>query len=296
VFQEDQIYRIDHFLGKEATQDIHVLRFANGLFCSAWDRHHIARVEIDVPETLDVSTRADFYEHTGAILDMIVTHLFQLAADVAMEPPASIDPGHIAEAREQVIGCFRPLTWEDAVVGQYQGYRELPGIPADSRTETFAAVRLWVDNDRWQGVPFLLRTGKCMAESRQRVSIVFQEPPTGFGTPPPAGNVITFELSSAGEIELSLVAKRPGPELTLGAANARLPLGEAFHTPALPAYARLIHDVLLGDRSLFTRPDGLAQVWTVAGALLESKPEPIPYPPGSWGPDAWPAGAPAMLK
>jgi len=103
-------------------------------------------------------------------------------------------------------------------------------------------------------------------------------------------------LSSAGEIDLSLVAKRPGPELTLGAASVRLPLGEAFHTPALPAYARLIHDVLLGDRSLFTRPDGLAHVWNVAGALLEDKPEPIPYPPGSWGPDAWPAGAPAMLK
>jgi glucose-6-phosphate 1-dehydrogenase len=296
VFGEEQIYRIDHFLGKEATQDIHVLRFANGLFSSAWDRHHIERVEIDVPETLDVATRADFYEHTGAILDMVVTHLFQVAADVAMEPPASIDPAHVAEAREAVIGCFRPLTWNDAVVGQYQGYRDLEGVPDDSRTETFAMVRLWIDNDRWRGVPFLLRTGKCLAESRHRVSVIFKEPRTGFGTPPAAGNVITFELSSAGEIELSLVAKRPGPELTLGAASARLPLGEAFHTPALPAYARLIHDVLLGDRSLFTRPDGLAHVWDVAGALLEDKPEPIPYPPGSWGPDAWPAGAPAMLK
>ena len=296
VFHEDQIYRIDHFLGKEATQDIHVLRFANGLFSGAWDRNHIQRVEIDVPETLDVANRSDFYEHTGAILDMIVTHLFQLAADVAMEPPASIDPAHVGVAREQAIGCFRPLTWDDVVVGQYQGYRDLPHVAADSRTETFAAVRLWIDNDRWRGVPFLLRTGKCLAVSRQRVSVVFQEPPTGFGAPPAAGNVISFELSSAGEIDLSVVAKLPGPELELCAANARLPLGQAFHTPALPAYARLIHDVLLGDRSLFTRPDGLAQVWRVAAALLENKPEPIPYPPGSWGPDAWPAGARAMLK
>jgi glucose-6-phosphate 1-dehydrogenase len=296
VFSEEQIYRIDHFLGKEATQDIYVLRFANGLFRSAWDRHHIERVEIDVPETLDVATRADFYEHTGAILDMIVTHLFQVAADVAMEPPASIDPEHLAEARQEVIGCYRPLTWDDAVVGQYQGYRDLERVPPDSRTETFAVVRLWIDNDRWQGVPFLLRTGKCMAKSRQRVSIIFQEPLTGFGAAPAAGNVITFELSSAGEIDLSVVAKRPGPELTLGAANARLPLGRAFHTPSLSAYARLIHDVLMGDRSLFTRPDGLAHVWEVAGALLEDKPEPLPYRPGSWGPDAWPAGAPAMLK
>jgi glucose-6-phosphate 1-dehydrogenase len=295
VFDERQIYRIDHFLGKEAAQDIHVLRFANGLFASAWDRHHIDRVEIDVPETLDVGMRADFYEHTGAILDMIVTHLFQLAAEVAMEPPESIDPEHIAQAREEVIGSFRPLTWDDVVVGQYEGYRQLEGVAPDSRTETFAALRLWIDNDRWRGVPFLLRTGKCLAVSRQRVSVVFREPPTGFGDPPEGGNVITFELSGPGEIDLTMVAKQPGPELTLAAARARLPLGEAFHTPALPAYARLIHDVLLGDRSLFTRPDGLAHVWTVAAALLADKPEPRPYPKGSWGPDAWPAGAPAML-
>jgi glucose-6-phosphate 1-dehydrogenase len=296
VFAEPQIYRIDHFLGKEAAQDIHVLRFANGLFASAWDRHHIERVEIDVPETLDVGMRADFYEHTGAILDMVVTHLFQLAAEVAMEPPASVDAEHIARARQDVIGCFRPLTWDDVVVGQYEGYRGTEGVPPDSRTETFAALRLWVDNERWRGVPFLLRTGKCLAVSRQRVSVIFQEPATGFGAPPEGGNVITFELSGPGEIDLTMVAKQPGPELTLGTVSARLPLGEAFHTPALPAYARLIHDVLLGDRSLFTRPDGLAHVWTVAAALLTEKPDPRPYPKGSWGPDAWPAGAPTMLK
>jgi glucose-6-phosphate 1-dehydrogenase len=296
VFRENQIYRIDHFLGKEATQDIHVLRFANGLFTGAWDRNHIERVEIDVPETLDVGTRANFYEHTGAILDMIVTHLFQVAADVAMEPPRSIDPQHLAEARERVIGNFRPLTWNDAVIGQYEGYRDIPGIPADSRTETFVALQLWIDDNRWRGVPFLLRTGKCLAVSRQRVNVVFKEPPTGLGQAPEAGNVLTFDLADNGAIDLSLVAKRPGPELTLGSATVRLPLGRAFHTPALPAYSRLIHDVLMGDRSLFTRPDGLAHVWVVADGLLKNKPEPIPYPRGSWGPDAWPAGAPAMLK
>jgi glucose-6-phosphate 1-dehydrogenase len=296
VFNEQQVFRIDHFLGKEATQDIHVLRFGNGLFASAWDRLHIERVEIDVPETLDVGTRADFYEHTGAILDMIVTHLFQVAAEVAMEPPRSVHPGHIAEARERVIGCFRPLTWDDAVIGQYQGYRDIKGVPADSRTETFVALRLWIDNDRWRGVPFLLRTGKCLAVSRQRVSIVFKEPPTTFRDTPAEGNVVTFDLAGGGEIDLSFVAKRPGPESTLAVAHIGLPLGKAFHTPSLPAYSRLIHDVLMGDRSLFTRPDGLAHTWIVAGALLENKPEPIPYPRGSWGPDAWPAGAPPMLK
>jgi glucose-6-phosphate 1-dehydrogenase len=286
VFSEEQIYRIDHFLGKEATQDIHVLRFANGLFCNAWDRHQIESVQIDVPETLDVGMRADFYEHTGAILDMIVTHLFQLAAEVAMEPPAVLDADHLAAAREAVIGDFRPLGWDDVVVGQYEGYRDIDGVPDDSRTETFVAARLWIDNDRWRDVPFLLRTGKTMAESHQRVSIVFRQPETGLGSAPALGNVVSFELSGDGEIRLRLITKQPGPDLNLGVADTVLPLGKAFHTPSLPAYSRLIHDVMIGDRSLFTRPDGLAHVWDVAGALLEDKPEPMPYARGSWGPEA----------
>ncbi len=283
TFSEEQIYRIDHFLGKEATQDIHVLRFANGLFAGAWNREHIASVQIDVPETLDVAQRADFYDHTGAILDMIVTHLFQLAAEVAMDTPAKLDPESIGRAREEVIGCFRPLTWSDVVVGQYEGYRDLPAVHADSRTETFAAVRLWVDNERWDGVPFLLRTGKELAQSHQRVSVVFKEPSDNCGLPA-AGNNLSLELSGEGEIDLSLVAKVPGPTLQLAPASAPIPLGTAYHTQSLPAYSRLIHDVLVGDRSLFTRPDGLAHVWKVASAVLENKPEPVVYPRGSWGP------------
>lgn len=285
VFQEDQIYRIDHFLGKEATQSIHVVRFANGLFSGAWDRHHVESVQIDVPETLDVGMRAGFYDATGAILDMLVTHLFQLAGEVSMETPPSLDAEHIAKAREQVIGSFRSLGWEDVVVGQYDGYLDIEGVPADSRTETFVAARLWVDNDRWEGVPFLLRTGKCLAQSHQRVTVRFKEPATSLQGLPGGCNMLGFELSGDGEIDLSLVTKKPGASDDLAAGSARLPLGEAFHTPGLPAYARLIHDVLLGDRSLFTRPDGLHHVWEVAGSLLEDKPEPIRYPRGSWGPE-----------
>lgn len=284
VFREEQVYRIDHFLGKEATQSIHSVRFGNGLFAGAWDRHHVESVQIDVPETLDVGMRATFYDATGAILDMLVTHLFQLAGEVAMETPESLDPEHIAKAREEVIGCFRPLTWDDVVVGQYEGYGDLDDVADGSRTETFVAARLFVDNERWEGVPFLLRTGKCLAESHQRVSVRFREPsrtPPGL---PCGGNTLSFELSGDGEIDLTLVAKKPGPTEELATGAARLPLGQAFHTPALPAYSRLIHDVLIGDRSLFTRPDGLRHVWEVAGALLEDKPEPVRYPKGSWGP------------
>ena len=285
TFEESQIYRIDHFLGKEATQDVHVVRFGNGLFAGTWDASHIDNVQIDVPETLDVAGRANFYEATGAILDMLVTHLFQLTAEVAMEPPHCLEPECLAEAREKVIGCFRPLTPDDVVVGQYQGYRAIDSVPDDSRTETFVAAKVWVDNDRWKGVPFLLRTGKCLTESHQRVSVVFKDPVPGLAGQPTAASVLGFELSGDGRITLTLVVKEPGPALTLSAATIALPLGTGFHTPSLPAYSRLLHDVLIGDRSLFTRPDGLEHVWKVADEILHDKPEPIIYPRGSWGPD-----------
>jgi glucose-6-phosphate 1-dehydrogenase len=284
TFEETQIYRIDHFLGKEATQDIHVLRFANGLFAGAWDRTHIESVEIDVPETLDVAMRASFYESTGAILDMLVTHLMQLAAEVAMDPPHCLEAECLAQEREKVIGCFRPLTHADVVVGQYEGYRETEGVASDSRTETFVAARMWVDNERWDGVPFLLRTGKCLAESHQRVSVIFREPVPGLPGQPTGQSVLGFELSGDGQIQISLVVKEPGVTESLGSSTLTIPLGQGFHTPSLPAYSRLLHDVLIGDRSLFTRPDGLAHVWKVANGILQDKPEPRTYPRKSWGP------------
>ena len=283
-FEESQIYRIDHFLGKEATQNIHVLRFANGLFAGAWDSSHIESVQIDVPETLDVAMRADFYDATGAILDMLVTHLFQIAGELAMQPPHCLEPDCMAEAREAVIGCFRPLSASDVVVGQYDGYRGKAGVPVDSRTETYVAARMWVDDERWRGVPFLLRTGKCLVESRQRVSVVFKDAVPGLPGQPGGGSILGFELSGDGQIELGLVIKEPGPEMTLGVGTTTLPLGSASNGPPLPAYSLLLHDVLIGDRSLFTRPDGLEHVWMVADGILRNKPEPIPYARGSWGP------------
>ena len=286
VFQEPQIYRIDHFLGKEATQNIHVLRFANGLFAGAWDSSHIDSVQIDVPETLDVAMRAGFYDATGAILDMLVTHLFQIAGELAMEPPHCLEPDCLAEARESVIGCFRPLNASDVVVGQYEGYRATRGVPVDSRTETYVAARMWIDNERWGGVPFLLRTGKCLVESRQTVSVVFKDAAPGLPGQPAGGSILGFELSGDGEIDLGLVIKQPGPEMSLGVGRTKLPLGSAGNGPSLPAYSLLLLDVMKGDRSLFTRPDGLEHVWTVADRIVKNKPEPVPYARSSWGPPA----------
>jgi glucose-6-phosphate 1-dehydrogenase len=285
VLDEQQVYRIDHFLGKEATQDLHLLRFANGLFASSWDRDHIESVQIDVPETLDISDRAQFYDATGAVLDMLVTHLFQVAAEVAMEPPATLGPLDLQAAREEVIGRFRPLDPAEVVLGQFDGYRDVPGIDPHSDRDTFVAARLWIDNDRWRGVPFYLRTGKRLATSAQRVSLILRDPQGPLaGQLPSAANVLCFSLAGDGAIDLSLVVKKPGPALNLDVAHAGISLTSLPGADPLPPYVRLIHDVLLGDRSLFTRPDGLAAVWNVAQPLLSAPPQVRPYAPGSWGP------------
>jgi glucose-6-phosphate 1-dehydrogenase len=285
VLDEQQVYRIDHFLGKEATQDLHLLRFANGSSAAYWNREHVESVQIDVPETLGIEDRAQFYDATGAVLDMLVTHLFQVAAEVAMEPPVSLGPADLQDAREKVIGCFRPLDPAEVVLGQFDGYREVPGVDPQSSRDTFVAARLWVDNPRWDGVPFYLRTGKRMAASAQRVSLILREPAGPLdGRLPPYANVLCFSMAGDGEIDLSLVAKRPGPALELDVAHASIPLASLHGADPLPPYVRLIHDVLLGDRSLFTRPDGLAAVWDTAQPLLSAPPAVSTYPPGSWGP------------
>jgi glucose-6-phosphate 1-dehydrogenase len=285
VLDEQQVYRIDHFLGKEATQDLHVLRFANESSAAFWNRRHVESVQIDVPETLDVSDRAQFYDATGAVLDMLVTHLFQVAAEVAMEPPATLGSLDLQAARETVIRCFRPLDPAEVVLGQFTGYRDIPGVDPRSTRDTFVAARLWIDTDRWRGVPFYLRTGKRMAATAQRVSLILREPAGPLaGRLPHGGNILSFSLAGDGEIDLSLVAKKPGPALDLDVAHAAIPLSGLSGAQPLPAYVRLIHDVLLGDRSLFTRPDGLASVWQVAEPLLSRPPQVSFYPPGSWGP------------
>ena len=285
VLDEQQVYRIDHFLGKEATQDLHVLRFANTSSAAYWNREHIESVQIDVPETLGIDDRAQFYDATGAILDMLVTHLFQVTAEVAMEPPASLDAQDLQAARNKVLSCFRPLDPQEVVLGQFDGYREVPGVDPHSIRDTFVAARLWIDNARWRHVPFYLRTGKRLAASKQRVSLILREPAGPLaGQVPRAGNVLSFSLAGDGEIDLLFVVKKPGPALDLDVARGAIPLASLHGADPLPPYVRLIHDVLLGDRSLFTRPDGLAVVWQVAEPLLSTPPPVRGYQPGSWGP------------
>jgi glucose-6-phosphate 1-dehydrogenase len=286
VLEEDQVFRIDHFLGKEGTQDLHVLRFANGLFEHIWDREHVRQVQIDVPETLDVSQRADFYDATGATLDMLVTHLFQVAAEVAMEPPASLSPKDLQEARESVLAAFRPLPPEDVVLGQFEGYTDIEGVADDSQTDTFVAAKLMVDTDRWRGVPFLLRTGKKLAASQQRVSLLLRKPDGPVPQVPGYGNVVSLSLSGAGSLDLQLIAKEPGPDLSLTEARTSLNLADIPGGNPLPPYVSLIHDVITGDRSLFTSSAGLASAWAAVQPLVDDRPSVQPYAAGSWGPVA----------
>jgi glucose-6-phosphate 1-dehydrogenase len=284
VLDESQIYRIDHFLGKEATQELHMLRFANQAVAALWSAEHVESVQIDVPETLGIDNRAEFYDATGAVLDMLVTHLFQVAAEVAMEPPASLAAADLQAAREKVIRSFRPLDPAEVVLGQFAGYRDVEGVGEKSATDTYVAAKLWIDTPRWKGVPFLLRTGKRMAAGEQRVSLVLKTPPGPLPKLPAQSNVLSFSLAGDGEIGLSLLAKKPGATLEVEPATIRLPLAELPDADPLPPYVRLIHDVLTGDRSLFTRPDGLSAAWKAITPLLADRPKPIRYEQGSWGP------------
>jgi glucose-6-phosphate 1-dehydrogenase len=287
VLDEQQVFRIDHFLGKEGSQDLHALRFGNGLFERVWNSEHVRAIQIDVPEELDIADRASFYDETGAMLDMVVTHLFQLAAEIAMEPPASMSAGDLQSARESVIGAFRPLDKSDVVLGQFDGYHDTEGVAEDSKQDTFAAVRLWVDTPRWRGVPFLLRTGKQLARSEQRVSLVFRDAGGPLsGELPPHGNVLSISLAGSGSIALRMVVKEPGPHFSLSRTTSAVELAAIDGADPLPPYVRLISDAVAGDRTLFTRPDGLSHAWDTITPVLEDPPEVQSYARGSWGPEA----------
>ncbi|HEV2858915.1 MAG TPA: glucose-6-phosphate dehydrogenase [Solirubrobacterales bacterium] len=293
VFEEHCIFRIDHYLGREAVQNLLALRFANGMFEPVWNRNHIDHVQIDVPETLSIEMRGSFYEGTGAFRDMIVTHLFQVLGFVAMEPPISLEAKALGVEREKVFGSMPRLRPEDVVRGQYEGYREEDGVAADSDTETFVAVKAFVDNWRWEGVPFYLRSGKRLAESRHLLTVAFKQPPRrmfpldcdqiaeSFGH-----DHLTFELGDPGSISASFLAKVPGPQIQLGEAHMRFSYADTFGGTgqALDPYERLIHDVMVGDRTLFSSSEAIERLWEVSEQLLESPPQALPYEPGSWGP------------
>jgi glucose-6-phosphate 1-dehydrogenase len=287
---DDQVYRIDHFLGKETVQNILALRFANGMFEPVWNRSHIDHVQIDVPEKLGIGSRAGFYEQTGALRDMVVTHLFQVLSFVALEPPASFTPKALMDEVAKVFEAMAPLDKDDVVFGQYDGYHEEEGVAPDSLTETMAAARVLVDNWRWSGVPFYLRTGKRMAESRSSVTLSFREPPRRMFreiTDRPFDNDhLTIDLGPDEGVTITFMAKVPGPTIELDQARMSFRYEGSFGSEMIEAYERLIHDALLGDRTLFTRADGIERTWELVQPVLDDPPTPQKYPQGSWGPES----------
>jgi glucose-6-phosphate 1-dehydrogenase len=293
VFEESRVFRIDHYLGREAVQNLLAVRFANGMFEPVWNREHIDHVQIDVPETLAIGMRGDFYDHTGAFRDMVVTHLFQVLGFVAMEPPTALEPKTLMSERAKVFDSMRALEASDLVRGQYLGYRDEEGVAPDSDTETFVAVRAHVDNWRWSGVPFYLRTGKRLAESRHLLTIAFNQPPRRM-FPVDCRHVaesfgfdhLTFELGDPGRISVSFLAKVPGPVMTLGEAHMNFSYASSFVGPeqALDPYERLIHDVMVDDRTLFTTSDAIERLWEISQPALDQPPALRTYAPGSTGP------------
>jgi glucose-6-phosphate 1-dehydrogenase len=292
VFDEMQIFRIDHFLGKEAAQNILAFRFANGLFEPIWNRNFIDHVQIDIPETLGLDQRASFYESTGAYKDMVVTHLMQVMAFVAMEPPTALEPRAISEEKNKVFRSMLPIDTRNVVRGQYGGYREEEGVYRDSDTETFIALQVDLDNWRWAGVPFYLRTGKRMAEGLRIISIAFKEAPrsmfpanSGVGRQGP--DHLTFDLAEDSRVSLSFYGKRPGPGMRLEKLSMQFSTQETDRAgDVLEAYERLILDAMRGDHTLFTTADGIESLWERSMPLLDDPPPVKFYPPGSWGPNA----------
>ncbi len=290
VFKEEQIFRIDHFLGKEPAQNILAFRFANGLFEPIWNRNFIDHVQIDVPETLGLGKRTAFYEATGAYRDMVVTHLFQILAFMAMEPPTSLEPKPISEEKNKVFRSMLPIDPKDVVRGQYTGYRSEEGVDPESETETFIALKCSIDNWRWAGVPFFLRTGKEMAEGQRIISIAFREPPksmfpAGSGVGAQGPDHLTFDLADASKMSLSFYGKRPGPGMRLDKLSLQFAMRDTgLIGDVLEAYERLILDAMRGDHTLFTTAEGIERLWEVSIPLLEAPPPVRLYPPGSWGP------------
>jgi len=293
VLPEERVFRIDHFLGREAVQNLIALRFANGMFEPIWNHDHIDHVQIDVPETLAVDARAGFYEQTGAFRDMVVTHLFHVLGFAAMEPPTSLDAAALTEEANKVFRSMSPIEPGHVVRGQYQGYRDEPGVDPESQTETLVALKVEIENWRWSGVPFFLRTGKRMAEQRRVMTIAFREPPRrmfevadalveDFGP-----DHITFDLSDEGGIAASFLAKVPGPRMRLGQAQMEFSYESSFGRGGLlEPYERLMYDAMLGDRTLFADAEGIERLWEASAAIIDDPPRLHRYQPGTWGPQA----------
>jgi glucose-6-phosphate 1-dehydrogenase len=306
TFEENQVFRIDHYLGKESVQNILTFRFANGIFEPLWNRRYIDHIQITASESLGVGSRAGYYDHSGALRDMIQNHLMQLLCLTAMESPISFSDEAVRNEKAKVLSALRIYSPEEVdanvVRGQYTtgfvdgqevpGYRSAPGVDPASRTETYAACRFFIDNWRWQGVPFYLRSGKCLPKKLTEIAIVFKPAPIDLfnrkvNTMTP--NILTMRADPDEGITLRLASKIPGMTTRTRWVNMDFDYGSAFGTPSPTAYQRLLHDCMIGDATLYSRADAIEYAWEVTQPILDrwavSDSEVAFYEAGSWGPE-----------
>ena len=296
VFDESQVYRIDHYLGKETAQNILFMRFANTIFEPVWNRSHISNVQVTVAETVDVGTRAGYYDSSGVMRDMVQNHLLQLLSLIAMEPPSAFDADALRNEKVKVLQAARAIKLEDTVRAQYADYRGAEGVAPDSATPTFAALKLFIDNWRWKDIPFYLRSGKALNQKTTQVNIQFKRPPNSIFELTESGdysrNMLSICIQPDEGIHLTIEAKIPDAQIAKSV-DMELHYENAFVTDSLPdAYERLILDAINGDAQLFIRSDEIESAWQIVDPVIEgwacdpAAPPMAEYATGSWGPCA----------
>ncbi|MEX2552355.1 MAG: glucose-6-phosphate dehydrogenase [Actinomycetota bacterium] len=299
VFGEMQIFRIDHYLGKETVQNILVFRFANGMFEPIWNRSYVECVQIDVAESVGIEGRGSFYEEAGAIRDIVQNHMMQLVATLGLEPPAAFEAESIRNEKVKLLKSVRPIERVNVVKGQYTagvvgghavaGYQQEEDVANGSMTETYAAMKLEVDNWRWAGVPWQLRSGKRMPKRATTITVIFHKAPhmlfDASGIEAPEQNHLTIRVQPDEGITLTFGAKVPGPDMKVAPVDMHFDYDESFMGAPAEAYERLLLDAMLGDATLFTRADEIERSWEIVSSILP-KWVPEPYPAGTWGPSA----------
>ncbi len=290
VFAEQQVFRIDHYLGKETVQNLIAFRFANAVFERVWNRDAIDSVEITVAEPFGIGARAGYYDSAGAVRDLLQNHLLQVLAFLAMEPPRTLEPEGLRDEVAKLLRTVRPLDRSEVVRGQYNGYRDEPGVDPKSDTETFVAARLWIDNWRWDDVPFFLRHGKKLPQHFTEITVTFRKAPDylfrELGASSMRADHLTIRATPDEGISLAFQAKTPGPGFDLSPVRMDFDYDRSFQTVAANAYDRLLRDAMVGDHTLFVREDTVERSWEIVTPILEHPPRLHGYQPKTWGPEA----------